>query len=706
LVGGTGVTFGSGVTTGTANYAIDATTKEGSAGAIVNGGSATALTVTGLDNSGGTVTVASAATLNVSGADHTNSSTNKADDAVTIIAGATLTLDSNGDGGNQVENITVKGNGAATTVTVSDGAATTYIAAGDQNVTFAGSSAQFSGKTITDSLTAGVTELKLTTVTAAATFTKAGVDTFNIAVDAMTDDRVITVASGANVKVTVNQTQSNNTEELEFTASATTASTNSITFTADNSTATTLNVTLPEVVFSNFATVNMVAVDKIYGASSTTAAQVLLDADATLNISGSATVNIKEDADTSDPVTLISASGLTKALTIEASANWKSITGGSGDDVFKVTAGAVKYVLDGGAGNDTLSFADTTNINTTGASFTNFEVIKLDASTEGTETVTVGSALVSGKDLSVITGDGTHDDTLAVIAKSTSIDLSKLVIGDDVLVTLDTTAYTSSDLTIVGTSTLAMELNGQDGNDTITGGAGGDTIDGGDGNNVLDGGKGNDLISGGEAADVIIGGAGNDYIWGNKGADVITLGTGYDTIELDFDTTSDSTSTAFDTIKDYVSGDQIYLYDMDIGNSFYDDSEGDTVDLSDVEGTTTRAALDVSTGVAKLTSVTDTSTLAKAVKAVEAAIDYALSESVYDAADDDTVNGLFAVFNFGSDAYLFISDGTSGVTAADILVKLEGKQVTDTGVTLATLSHLDADYEGWYHGSIGITAIA
>ena len=38
--------------------------------------------------------------------------------------------------------------------------------------------------------------------------------------------------------------------------------------------------------------------------------------------------------------------------------------------------------------------------------------------------------------------------------------------------------------------------------------------------------------------------------------------------------------------------------------------------------------------------------------------------------------GQAALFQFGADAYLFISDGTDGVTSADVLIKLVGVDTT------------------------------
>ncbi len=79
-------------------------------------------------------------------------------------------------------------------------------------------------------------------------------------------------------------------------------------------------------------------------------------------------------------------------------------------------------------------------------------------------------------------------------------------------------------------------LNGQDGNDTITGGVGADYIDGGNGNDSLKGEAGHDTILGGAGLDTLFGGAGADSLNGGAGRDTInrvTSGRFRDTVTRD-----------------------------------------------------------------------------------------------------------------------------------------------------------------------------
>jgi Ca2+-binding RTX toxin-like protein len=78
-------------------------------------------------------------------------------------------------------------------------------------------------------------------------------------------------------------------------------------------------------------------------------------------------------------------------------------------------------------------------------------------------------------------------------------------------------------------------LSGGDGNDTLYGLAGADMLDGGDGNDTLYGGDGNDLLIGGAGTNTLVGGKGDDFYRLSSITDTITevAGEGYDTVQLD-----------------------------------------------------------------------------------------------------------------------------------------------------------------------------
>lgn len=71
-------------------------------------------------------------------------------------------------------------------------------------------------------------------------------------------------------------------------------------------------------------------------------------------------------------------------------------------------------------------------------------------------------------------------------------------------------------------------LYGQDGNDTLSGGGGNDAVYGGAGSDALGGGNGNDILFGGLQSDQLAGGGGNDILHGEAGNDAIGGGAGTD----------------------------------------------------------------------------------------------------------------------------------------------------------------------------------
>ncbi|MDE6208949.1 MAG: calcium-binding protein, partial [Lachnospiraceae bacterium] len=77
------------------------------------------------------------------------------------------------------------------------------------------------------------------------------------------------------------------------------------------------------------------------------------------------------------------------------------------------------------------------------------------------------------------------------------------------------------------------KIYGDAGNDVIYGGAGNDTINGDDGNDYIYGEDGNDTINGGAGNDVIYGGTGDDTIYGSSGADEMYGEDGDDTLNGD-----------------------------------------------------------------------------------------------------------------------------------------------------------------------------
>jgi hypothetical protein len=342
---GVNVTGSTGVTTLTAAYSIDSTTLVGAAGATIDGSSATTVSVTGIDS--GTVIAKAAGTVNLEGAGHSTSST--ADDSATVKGTSTVAIDTDGSTGDQTEFVTIEGNGAAVTATIT-GAPEKLIAAGAYDVTIAGDHAVFHTETITDETTAGATSLKVTAMNASTNLKNVSLDTINIAAtDAMSSDVTITTAtSGQNYLISVNQTAEDGNDEITFTAASASAETNSITVTGDNSTATETVIVVPELIFTNYGTVNLVANDALEGASEGSMS-ITVDTDAVVNLSGAKTINIAADSG-SGVAGLVDASTMTGALTVTMGTDFDNVKGGLGNDTFKVDSATPVLIADGGAG--------------------------------------------------------------------------------------------------------------------------------------------------------------------------------------------------------------------------------------------------------------------------------------------------------------------------------------------------------------------
>ena len=93
-------------------------------------------------------------------------------------------------------------------------------------------------------------------------------------------------------------------------------------------------------------------------------------------------------------------------------------------------------------------------------------------------------------------------------------------------------------------------LGGKD-NDQGNGNTGNDTLNGNLGEDTLHGGKDNDMIYGGQGNDQLYGDAGNDTLSGDMGVDYLFGGEGNDVFSF---TRGSSTAKAFDTVGDFMSG--------------------------------------------------------------------------------------------------------------------------------------------------------
>jgi Ca2+-binding RTX toxin-like protein len=88
-------------------------------------------------------------------------------------------------------------------------------------------------------------------------------------------------------------------------------------------------------------------------------------------------------------------------------------------------------------------------------------------------------------------------------------------------------------MTLILNTEPGENVEGGDGDDTLSGGDGDDLLAGGGGNDSLAGGAGNDALYGDAGDDALSGGEGDDLVDGGAGADTMTGGNGNDTYLVD-----------------------------------------------------------------------------------------------------------------------------------------------------------------------------
>ena len=136
---------------------------------------------------------------------------------------------------------------------------------------------------------------------------------------------------------------------------------------------------------------------------------------------------------------------------------------------------------------------------------------------------------VAGTNLTV-TGDGTNETiTVADNGQFITVDGTPTAALANNTFDLTLNAAGGDDTVVINTAQLRiLTINGDDGNDTITGSPDDDIINGGAGNDTLNGGAGDDRITGNTGTDTMNGDAGNDVLVWNPGdgSDVMNGGAG------------------------------------------------------------------------------------------------------------------------------------------------------------------------------------
>ncbi|WP_293006406.1 calcium-binding protein [Nitrosomonas sp.] len=166
--------------------------------------------------------------------------------------------------------------------------------------------------------------------------------------------------------------------------------------------------------------------------------------------------------------------------------------------------------------------------------------------------------------------------------------------------------------------------------------------------------SGTDTLTGTIFGDIISAGAGDDSITGGTGADALTGGDGADT--FNFDETADFTAATANALGNNADS----ITDFAVGSDILALTGG--ANWSIVAGGSGNAGVASigAEGVVTAFNAAD-DTLAERITAVEAAIQTGAAAA-----------GQFAIFELGADSYVFVSEGTDGVGAGDMLIKLTG----------------------------------
>lgn len=530
-----------GLVTFNAAKASTITISNATGGAVVNGGTTstadTAITIGNIDNSGATITTGTG--YNDSVTTTLKSIAVKlegtpATDTATVAAAGYITLQSasDGTGTDQIENISISGNGAAVTYVLT-GAPSAITVTGSQSVTITGNESSFDGKSLTDSTTAGTTTVQITTLDDS---DLSGIAADVIKVSSNVASKTLTLASGVNLSLASD-------EGTAFSIIGKTADATINISTADDTSASGAVIDIAVNAFTAASSIKTINLDATVGKF--TAASVAMQSATvgTLNITGTKDVTLG----TVSTGKSILASALTGVLSLTAAGanTTKAITSGSGNDSITLNQD-VKFTVDAGNGDNTVvmtAVADATSVSTgTGSDIITLTDVGANVIVTGSGDDTVTIADVS--DSIIVMGDGSADSLVLTAggardfsakANFTFTGVEKITTAASVTSTINATQFASDNaFQLLGASATVDIFKVV--NTSTTAGA---TIDA---TNVTFASTQNAALYlngagavGGASAgltDTITGSAKNDMIIATTGADVITGGSGIDTFDL------------------------------------------------------------------------------------------------------------------------------------------------------------------------------
>jgi hypothetical protein len=642
------VTFNTGSVAGITNINSSGST----AASLTNISNVAATAVVGLTSTHGTFAVDFAATVFATTADNISVTVNGAGSTATGGAPAVLVLDGRVTGGttalatdNTLETITITSSTAASRVNLVGGSAVkTLNISGDVNLTLSDTANTFGAvTTVAASTMTGALDIDLSNSTAnVAVTTGSGSD--RIAVGAvstgLTTDDSYNLGAGTDI-VAVTDTEFTTADITLIKAKLTTAEV--LEFAATISSAS-----------YSFSDVSVISSFRFTGTNT--------------GVAGATGANTATAGGAG--VLAIALTGIESGDSITFAAN---TTGGAGGDNTAASGGAagngaaaitLAPLVDGGADSITITL-------TGGRAITGGAGGLLGAAAASSSGTTgAGGNAITANSLEIvnIVSSGTSANTIAG-GSGGATGASGMTIGaagSSILVntngTVNVTGTQDINIGTVGGTNSSVNAANFTGKLTVKGEAG------------------NNTIVGGSAVDTINGGAGIDTLTGNGGADVFRFQLGANTTDsesnfMSINTagTAGTTLLNTDSITDYVKGSDIISILLTTGATGIHTGSAATLTTADIltnGAASTGTAAISSAGIATFVVADDL--LGERIFATEAAIN----------AGGTAAAEQLAVFEHSTNTYVFVSDGTDGMTDGDVLIKLTGV----TGITTITFS--------------------
>jgi S-layer protein len=296
----------------------------------------------------------------------------------------------------------------------------------------------------------------------------------------------------------------------------------------------------------------------------------------------------------------------------------------------------IANTITGGSGADTISTGSGIDTIVGGAGA---DVIYADnAGTKEVQTIVLSTAALAGNDTYVVAG--------TTLTLATALNATAATQTDALIAAVNANARLKHIVTaaVGGTTATTLLTYKQDGDistATFTAGGGAGTTA---------------AVAAGGAGAAITGTTGttaNNVLTGGSGSDIFVFGTASTT----------ASATVFQTINDFATASDTIVF-----------AAAPLTIMASATAAATGTALISAAGVATFAAAD--ATLASRITATEAGINLGGAAAV----------GQVALFQFGADAYVFISNGTDGVGAGDQLIKLVGVDSTSTAFDAITLA--------------------